>query len=59
MWHHDRELHGARIRATAIRRRNDLVFHPRTEYPVLDLEEFVLADELGVYDLSGEEEQRM
>ena len=35
------------------------VFHPRTEYPVFDLEEFVLANELGMNDTSGKEEDRM
>jgi hypothetical protein len=38
--------------------RNDL-FHPRMEYPVFDLEEFVLADELRVDSTSSNEEERM
>jgi len=44
---------------TLFRRGDDLVFHTRTEYPVFDAEEFILANELGVDDLRGQEEDRM
>jgi hypothetical protein len=59
MWYRDLEMHGAKIRATVFWSGNDLVFHPRTEHPVLDLEELVLPNELSVDGAGGKEEQRM